>query len=268
LSQGERLKIEPLTNLVPQTDTAETYVFHYAFLTKDKVAGMSEKEYFEKNRAISRQVRAGLAGRNIRGLLVASSGAVYDYRAGSERDASANPYGKLKAEDEEQFAATCAAAGISLVVPRIFNLSGPYINKFSAYALSSIIADIYRGGPIRLTARQPVLRSYVFVGDVIELCVRWLLQQAAPQQLVFDAAGEEIVEVGELAERVLMVLGIGGTPIERQEFTSNRENRYVGDVSIQRCLAGKFDFAMTTLDEQIIRTAEYVNAICRTRQSI
>lgn len=258
LSQGVQLRIEPLTKLAPHVDAAKTYVFHYAFLTKDKVAGMSEQEYFQKNRAISRQVRDGLAGRNIRGLLVASSGAVYDYRAGSGRDASANPYGQLKAEDEEQFAAACAAAGIPLVMPRIFNLSGPYINKFSAYALSSIIADIYQGGPIRLTARQRVLRSYVYVGDVIELGVRRLLQQVAPLQLVFDAAGEEVVEVGELADRVRSVLSAEDIAIERQAFTSHHENRYVGDATMLRKLAGEFGTVLIPLDEQILRTAEFI----------
>jgi UDP-glucuronate decarboxylase len=258
LSQGEQLKIEPLTNLVPQTDTAETYVFHYAFLTKDKVAGMSEQEYFQKNRAISRQVRAGLAGRNIRGLLVASSGAVYDYRVGSGRDASASPYGQLKAEDEEQFAAMCAGAGISLVMPRIFNLSGPFINKYEDYVLASIIVDILRGGPIRLKARQSVLRSYVYIGDVVELCQHWLLNSERGEQFVFDTAGAEIVEVEELAQRSRAVLQAEDMAIERLELTSPSENRYVGDGARMTSMANQYDYEMLGLDEQIRLTAAYI----------
>lgn len=258
LSSGQRLSVEPLASLLSRPDETETYLHHFAFLTKDRVAGMPEQEYFDRNRAISRQVRGVLGRHNIRGVMVASSGAVYDFLAGSRRDTSASPYGQLKAEDEEQFTAACAAAGVPLVIPRIFNLSGPYINKLSAYALSSIIVDVLRGGPIRLMAQQPVLRSYVYVGDVVELCTRWLLERPTPDHLTFDSAGKEVVEIGELARRVRTVMGADNMTIDRPEMTSSSENRYVGDATMLRRLAGEYGFVLTPLDEQIRHTAEYV----------
>ncbi len=258
LSDGQSVSIEPMGQAIPPDAGDGILIFHYAFLTKDKVSALSEEEYFRKNREIRGWVRSWLDQLPVLGLLVASSGAVYDYRSGSARDAAANPYGQLKAEDEEQFAKACAQIRAPLAMPRIFNVSGPFINKFKAYALASIIVDVLEGGPIRLTARQPVLRSYVYVGDVIELCLRWLLNATKGSQLVFDTAGAEIVEIGYLARRIRAALRMEDTPIERPELTSAMENRYVGDGAVMARLAEEYGYTMIGLDEQIRRTTAYI----------
>jgi nucleoside-diphosphate-sugar epimerase len=77
----------------------------------------------------------------------------------------------LKLRDEAHFARLAAEKGIPLALIRVFNLAGPYINKVNTYALSSIILDVLRGGPVTLRASHPVIRSYVSIFDVIDLAL-------------------------------------------------------------------------------------------------
>ena len=234
-------------------------VFHFAFLTKDQVGNMAEQTYIESNRSIADNVAAGIAAHRVIGVMMASSGAVYDHFATAQRDAAANLYGMLKAEDEQRFAAACTEVGARFIAPRIFNISGPHINKFSAYALSSIIVDALQGAPITLQANRPVYRSYLHVGDVLELSLRYLLDETEvlPEPF-FDTVGDEVVEVGELACKVLEVLDCRHLPINRPPLLDGVENRYVGDPVKLRELLRLYEFELIPLTEQILSTATYI----------
>lgn len=260
LSADQDIPVKPLAALADAPCEGATVILHYAFLTKDKVTTLSEPEYVKQNRDISRHVADRVMQGTVRGLLIASSGAVYDYQRNSTRDESANLYGQLKSEDEQLFSDLCKTSGVPVIIPRIFNIAGPYINKYRAYALSSIIDDIYHGRQIQLNATQQVLRSYVSVADVIEICVRWLLEQKGAQRLVFDAAGEEVIEIGDLALRIRTLLGAPRVPIVRPPLKPGQENRYVGDGTMLRTLARQYHRSMVGLDEQILSTAEYIKA--------
>lgn len=233
-------------------------LFHYAFLTKDKVPNHSIEDYCVLNRKISRTVRSWIEEGRIRGVMMPSSGAIYDYLNGDRRDPHAVTYGRLKLEDEKSFAESCRSVASCLAMPRVFNLSGPYINKFETYALSSIVVDVFRGGPIRLWADHVVLRSYVYVGDVVEICTRWLLQEKDQLEINFDTAGPEIVEVGELARRIAIVLSGKALEVERPAITELRVDRYVGNSAGLLALCGVLGYQFIDLDDQIRRTGIYI----------
>ena len=258
LSNGVRVQVIALEAARGAGVGESAILFHYAFLTKDKVPNHSAKDYSALNRKISETVRSWIEEGRIRGVMMPSSGAIYDCLHGDRRDSHAVPYGCLKLEDEETFSKSCRSVASRLAMPRVFNLSGPYINKFETYALSSIIVDVLHGGPIRLRADHLVLRSYVYVGDVIEICVRWLLQENDQLKIIFDTVGQEVVEVGDLARRVAIVLSGNALKMERPAITESRVDRYVGDDAEQQALCETLGYKFIGLDDQIRRTALYI----------
>ena len=115
--------------------------------------------YLAINRGLSSTVAELAEQLGARGLFLPSSGAVYRKDRTLNRDLAANPYGVLKLEDEDRFANVAQRRGFPAVVFRIFNLSGPFINHPSHYALGSILLDIAAGRAIDVAARL-VVRGY------------------------------------------------------------------------------------------------------------
>ena len=74
---------------------------------------------------------------------------------GGQGDEGGRLYGRLKAEDEADFAAAAEQGGFRAVIARVYNIAGPGINKLDAYALGSILA----GGsspPLGAPDRSPI----------------------------------------------------------------------------------------------------------------
>lgn len=263
-SDGQTCPVQGLQEWQPLLDKP-LIVFHYAFLTKDKVGGISTEEYVARNENISSVVRAWIAAGNVRGVVMPSSGAVYDFLHTKARDSAANLYGQLKYNDEISFTAACEANGTGLIIPRVFNVSGPYINKFDSYALASFIFQVLNSKPITINARRPVIRSYYFIGDLIELCLQLLFKQATAKTECFDTAGEEIVELGELAQRVGSVLA-DRTPTFTQRLPMQEEaveDRYVGNRQRIEELERYVGIRPMKLDDQIRSTSLYIENTMR-----
>jgi nucleoside-diphosphate-sugar epimerase len=194
-------------------------------------------------------------------MFIASSGAVYGPWRAFDEDLARNPYGVLKRRDELLFAEACRAAGTRLAVARIFNLSGPYINKLDSYALASFLIDALAGRPIAIRAAQRVERSYVHVGDVVGLALAVLLDPGS-EAVTLDTAGERVVEVGELAALIRDIVGRPGLEIHRPPVDAGLPaDRYVGDGAAMAALARRYGLGLHDLAEQIRRTAEYLREI-------
>lgn len=261
---GVTLPIAPLLDWTPPPGR-RLLVCHYAFLTMDKVAGMSTDDYVARNEAIRHAVLGWIAAGAVQGALVPSSGAVYDYLRGLQDPALAaarNPhavlYGRLKYEDERAFQAACAAHGTRIVIPRVFNLAGPCINKFDAYALASFITRLLQEGAITIQARRPVLRSYYYIGDLLELCLGLLLRDDAPATACFDTATDEAVELDALARRVAAVLGRHDAPQRAPLDPALPPDRYIGERSAIAALEQQLGLQPLDLDRQIAATARYI----------
>jgi nucleoside-diphosphate-sugar epimerase len=192
------------------------------------------------------------------GILMVSSGAVY---LGDEL--ATNPYGVMKARDERRFFELRGGLGGSgapprIVIPRLFNLAGPFLNK-PEYVLGSILSDIAQGGPIQLHATHPVVRSYVHVRDLVELAFAIMLGDGPVPLEAFDTAGEREIEVGELAEHAITVLGESGIEIRRPPLDHSPPDRYVGSSDVINGLAHLYGVEFTKLSRQIEDTAFYMN---------
>jgi nucleoside-diphosphate-sugar epimerase len=259
LRAGRTVRIHPLDDLVNLAANKRYVFLHYAFLTRGQVATYNHDDYIAGNAAITDAVSRTIAARKTIGLFIPSSGAVYRKDGTLDDDITANPYGALKLRDEAHFAQLAGQEGIPLAIFRVFNLAGPYINNVNTYALSSIILNVLRGGPITLRASHPVIRSYVSVFDVIDLAL-CILSDDVEQRIAepFDTAGEREIELRELAQLCAARLGHPDIRIERPALREELADRYVGDGAAIHACAARYGIALASLPDQINETADFL----------
>jgi nucleoside-diphosphate-sugar epimerase len=245
LRNGGTLEVQALAAL-PALDIAKTYIFHCAFLTREHASLLPLENYIARNREISHLVAGFIKKNGARGVFLPSSGAVY-----RSSDLSANPYGVLKTEDERIFTELCESAKIPSAIIRVFNLAGPFINKFYSYALASVIVDFLAGRDVTLRAAHPVWRAYAHVGDVLSIAASLLVDQMRTG--IFDTGGEAI-EIGDLARRVAGP----EQKIIRPDWQAGIPDRYLGDAAIFTQIATASGITLRTTNQQIADTIDFM----------
>lgn len=251
LGNGRQVAQRPLTEL-SSLAVERAWVLHFAFQAKDRAEVLEEDAYRAANRAISDTLFTALDAIQAEAIFVASSGA-----ATKVDDPTATPamrlYGAMKRDDEARFAAWAEARGRRAVIGRIFNITGPYINKHQAYAMASFILDALAARPIAVHAPRPVVRGYVAIHELMSLV--FALLGAAPDGVVRFETGGEALELGEVAARVAQMLG---STCARAPITQAQADRYVGSDTDYRELLARHGIAPTSLDRQILDTAAFL----------
>jgi len=270
LRSGREIALAPLDHL-PLLDPAPTLLLHYAFLTKDRTFDIEAEEYARRNAGIRKIVGDAMQKIQVKHLLLPSAGAVYGLPASADRslcpDPVRNPYGTQKILDEDHFRGICRGLGARVAIPRIFNISGPFINKHDGYALSSVINAALAGGPVTLRAARRVIRDYTSVRDLVDVSVGWLLQERHADVIVFDTGGDEPVEIGELARHVLELMDRVDIAVQRpglrgaSDGMDDMDDIYVGDGRVLRSMADQQGVALSDLRSQIVETIEYLAAV-------
>ena len=252
LIDGTAINQQPLSALASLTP-APTILLHLAFLTKDRAEAMDEAAYRTANRALDQAVLDALDPIGVTAIFVASSGAAY--RA---TDPTAAPamrlYGGLKRDQEAMFAAWAEASNKRAVIARIFNISGPHINKHSSYALAAFILDALGGRPITINAAHRVVRSYVAIRELMALVVALLLDGAS-ETLRFDTGGD-LLEMQDIARTIADLLG--PAQIGRPPPDPAKTDHYVGDAAAYRTLLADYSIAAVPFGRQVIETAEFL----------
>lgn len=259
LRNGQRVSCHELAK-IDDLPAGDYYVLHNAFLTRDRVSGMSLQDYIAANNAITDLVAKAALRLKARGVFVPSSGAVYTREHKIDEDLENNPYGVMKYHDELRFTEVADTIGCPAVITRVFNLAGPYINKTGSYALACIISDALNNRPVTLRADHRVVRSYIHIDDLVRLILTCLQKGGAGQRYHFDTAGEVAVEVGELAQLVLETLQPDCQEIRRPALGDSADDYYVGDSAAMQALLSSFGFTNRTLRQQIIDTANFLRA--------
>lgn len=262
LRGGLNVAQSPLSELA-DAKLAPSLVLHLAFLTQEKAKAMSDEAYATANRAITSALLAALDRIGAEAVFVPSSGAVYKIDD-PEAAASMRLYGRLKRDDEAAFTAWAGARGKRAVIARVFNLSGPYINKQSSYALACFINDALAGRPIEIKASRPVYRSYVAISELMSL-VFALLSDRNGGSIGFDTAGDHEYEMGDIARAVIEVLG-ADVGILRPVVTPSDPDRYVGEGTVYRRLRREMLAEPISFALQIREVAAFING-SRTRCS-
>lgn len=256
---GRKIAVHSWEYLAQATFDSAVVVFHHAFVTKGKVTDQSEDAYRQANLEIQQSMVRFLSRSNVAGLMAPSSGAVYAYL--NKTAAKNDPlviYGRCKYEDETVFSEIAVRQGFPLVMPRIFNLSGGYINNHQGYAISSMILNCLNQQNVRVRADHPVWRSYYPADSLVRMVIKLLSEAPSGIPMIFDTAGMEVVEVGELAQRCVRLLAPGGVTVERPFIKPSPSDYYVGDPTVIRSIENRLGLRPASLDEQILATARYL----------
>lgn len=247
---GRSLAIETLEAARPLGE-GEWLVLHLAIAGPNRAAGP------EAVRALNEAMLADvltLAGTGVvRRLVCVSSGAVYQQGQGS---AEKQAYADLKRDQETIARAWAAKSGAPLLIPRIFNVGGPYMTNPGAYALGDFIAQARAQGAIKIGAPRPATRSYVHVLELARVMLHLALDPAAP--LAFDTAGPEVVEMAGLAAAVGRALDLPELTIVRPPLEAGSEDRYVGDGAVYQAALARMGAEPLDLDRIIRDTAAWL----------
>jgi len=249
---GRTLAVEPLSG-ARLSGNLEWIIVHLA------VAGADRGGDAEEVRAVNDNLLAdamALGKRaSVRRFVHASSGAVHRQGGGPEKEA----YSDLKRAQEDAVQVWSARGGPPILIPRIFNMGGPFVNNWSRYALSSFIDQAVTSGVIRIEASRPVVRSYVHVHELARVVFNAALGD--DREVTFETVGAETVEMSALAETVRRVLYRPDIEIIRASMTGEAPDLYVGEGTAYQAALAKSGATPTGLDRIILDTAAYMRRV-------
>ena len=248
---GITLPIAAIGELASLEPAPGTLLIDCAYPTQEKVDELGVDEYRSTVAGLRETVNAAIERLAPDAMVSLSSGA-------ATRDADApertRVYGELKRRDEEELRALCPATGTRLCIARVYAASGPHMTKPLTYALGDLVAQAQAGGPMRVKAAHPVIRSYSLAADILAVAMATALGGDPADPVLFETGGEE-VEVGELARRVALQVAGEELPVQRPEMDGSPADRYVGDPALMESLAGRYGIELAGLDAQIRETA-------------
>ena len=243
---------------LPRVD--QTLVIHAGFPTQDQVEVMGEQPYIDAITRLRVTMRHVVEQLGAVDMVYISSGAATSVQHGEPVAHRTAVYGQAKIDDEVAYAETIASTGGRLCIIRAFALSGPYMTKPETYALGSLILQAQRSGAIEVVADRPVRRSYMAMDDMLRIAIHAVGDLGPGDTVRFETAGE-VVEVGDLARRVLSVVGEDPAAITRPAIAADAPpNDYLGDPAVLRTLAAAAGIVPASLDDQIAATAKWLLA--------
>lgn len=228
------VEVRPLDELEP----AEV-LLHYAFLTRRALDPRELDAFVRTNIEVTTRVLAAVSSGDVRRLFLTSSGAARSL------DLRVSPYGALKAIDELAFPEACRRVDAACVVARVYNVAGAHMTHPEVYALGDLIRRARAGEQLVLSATGDVVRSFVGVEEVVLVALGELLDG---RSAAFETAGDEAVEIEQLARTVLRVLEREDLPVVRHREEGAAANVYVGDGSRLRQLAARHSVKLRPLD--------------------
>lgn len=173
------------------------YIFHTAFLTKDKLKLLSIDDYKKNNLEIIKYIEDFISNNPRSRIVCCSSGEVNNYL--SKKDKKHNLYGYLKYLEEN----TLSKYGNCLKL-RIYALTGYYINSPEIYALCNFIHSALNKKNININSEGIVYRSYVSAEIIVETSFKWLFSDQLGQTL---NATTDKIDLLTLAKNLSEIIG-------------------------------------------------------------
>jgi nucleoside-diphosphate-sugar epimerase len=230
-----------------------TLIVNCSFPTRDKVAALGTGTYLRVTEELTQNLLTWMALPSVERVITFSSGAAVP-SAKFPDDATCNPYGFMKAREEEQVLDAAARLGRNVVVCRVWSVSGPHVQAPRNYAFSDFIMQAMQAGEIRIGSTVPVIRTYASVDDVLAVAVATVGRQTK----AFNSGGVT-VELGDLAARIANF--VGGTTVRRADRDpEGAADRYGATDDAFAELCDSLRHSPATLDEQIEAAAAGVTA--------
>ncbi len=132
----------------------------------------------------------------------------------------------LAKRDAENAIIELGHRGFTVSIARCFAFVGQYLPRDQHFAIGNFIGDGLSGKAIKVSATNPVYRSYMYADDL----VNWLMTiaQASKQECpIYNVGSGEAVEIRELAQKVGNYFS---SNIHAVEPTSTNADRYIPSV--------------------------------------
>lgn len=189
-------------------------------------------------------------------LVAISSGAAGFASEAAEPKAA---YATMKRDHEDCIRQWSLKTGRRTLVPRIFNLGGPYITGAENYALGDFILRLSRDRRLAIGAAHPVFRSYAHVLEVAKTLLEMAVDDAEDGE-PFDVMGDQVIELGELAHMIKLALGATAAKITRPAPNVDTCDWYVGDGRRYQMALFKAGRKSTPLLATVMDTIRYLQA--------
>jgi nucleoside-diphosphate-sugar epimerase len=228
-------------------------VIHAGIIGADRVIDGDLSVVRQRNETFLQQVFAMTEGAGLQRLVMMSSGAAHKPGEGSPAKAA---YSQLKRDQESAVQAWSLRTGHAVLLPRVFNLGGPYINHVRNYALGDFILALAQSGKVTVGAADPVWRSYVHVLEMAGLLLSMAIDPSESPE-PFDIAGSEDVELGYLAKRVAEVMDLKPV-IERAPAGGGPGDFYLGEGRRYQAALAASGAAPILLNQIVADTVRYL----------
>lgn len=119
------------------------------------------------------------------------------------------------------------AEGADVSIARCFAFVGPYLPRDRHFAIGNFIEDGLKNRPIQVNALYPVIRSYMYVDDLIF----WLMTLAAHANSkcpIINVGSNEAIDIRNLA---LKIANFFSVEAKIPEVTEHKIDRYVPSIS-------------------------------------
>ena len=255
LLDGTKVKQNKLSDLESYPKEKADYLINFAFLTKEKSINLSKKEFLETNRFLSNFISQQALRIEVPNVITISSGGVYSQDRTFVESIDEDIYGFLKLEEESLFL-KLSDLGKRIVIPRLFNVSGPHVYKHDLYMLPSLVFQAIKKDKIIINSQMKVYRSFVSLAELMSVVLGTFEELELGESLVFDASGTEVIEIGELALKVKQLLH-SEAEILRGALNKETADRYLGSSKEYTELIRKLEISPNSLKDQILCTALY-----------
>jgi nucleoside-diphosphate-sugar epimerase len=189
----------------------------------------------------------------VRRLVMTSSGAA---RHPGEGGLAKAAYSRMKRDHEDAVAEWAERMGTAVLLPRIYNLGGPYITYPQNYALGDFILSQAKTGRITIGSGDPVVRDFTHVLELAGVLLDMAVDETERRE-PFDIGGDEAVELADLARLIGQAFGTEPA-VERPAPSGGPGDRYVGDGSRYQAALTKAGQAPAPLPAIVADTIAYL----------
>ena len=218
-------------------------IVHLAFLTRDKLKGKSRSEYLAENQKITERACALVLSYKPKWVLTVSSGATENFD-------ESNYYGQLKREEENALTNVCQSTGSGLLIGRLWGATGFSMPINRNYAISDFICQAFETGTIGVNSNFEVWRRYVDAEQFMDL----LFKRALAGDSGIINSGGPIIEIGELAKKIALSMGVTKQIVRNFESDSDLIDNYFFPGDEYELSLDKFGISTKSIDEQISDT--------------
>ena len=202
-----------LKNVVSRVSPKVVYHLAANATTKESAMGWSDPvSDYQINAIGTLNVLMAMADAGLKShVIYASSAAVYgepEYTPIDEKHPTnpKSPYGVSKLAGEKYMLIYHKECGIPATVLRIFNVYGP---RQPRYVMFDLLKKLKRDpSKLKVIGTGEQVRNYCYVSDAIDAFVLAAEKNAVGE--IFNLAGKDIVNIRELVEKILGMLGLSG----------------------------------------------------------